>query len=72
MELLTILPNLSIGVVAIAAMIYQSRLFMQRLKEKDEEAIEREDKYMKTIEAYNLELRQLEREMREMILNFKK
>lgn len=72
MEILNILPNLSIGVVAIGAMIYQSRLFIQRLREKDVEAIEREDKYLKQIQTHYNAMRDLEREMRELLIKYKK
>ncbi|KKM81322.1 hypothetical protein LCGC14_1331060 [marine sediment metagenome] len=37
MDFLTILPNLSIGVIAILALVYLSKKFLDRLESKDKE-----------------------------------
>lgn len=62
MEFLTILPNLSTAVVAILALVYLSKKFLDRLEAKDEQLIaemsERESAF-----------RELEKEVRTNIMD---
>lgn len=61
MDILTILPNLSIGVVSILALVWVTRSFLTHLKE--ERTVERQER--KEIEV---SFRALEKEIRDNIM----
>ena len=62
MDILTILPNLSIGVVSILALVYVTMTFLKHLKH---ERIEERKERVEDEKAF----RSLEREIRDNIMN---
>jgi len=72
MDLLTILPNLSIGVVSILALVYLSNKFLKRLEDKDGEFIDfvekKDKKHEEERSAHAVTIRELEKEVRTNIM----
>lgn len=62
MDILTILPNLSIGVVSILALAYVTKAFLQHLKEEREKERHERGEQEKAF-------RELEREVRTSIID---
>lgn len=61
-DILTVLPNLSIGVVSILALVWVTRQFLAHLKEEREsERVERKEQ--------EVAFRALEKEVRDNIMN---
>jgi len=68
MDFLTVLPNLSIGVVSIGALVYISIKFLDRLKEKDEESLQQQELMLGEIKEREQAFRELEKSVRDTIL----
>ena len=56
-DILTALPNLSIGVVSILALVYVTREFLKRLKEKDAESLKRDSELLSEIREREIAFR---------------